>query len=280
MTIETNSIEIEPYYDTLAIEEEELGQSWEHYAAIEYLTSVLKWMFHDRRVAIGGSINLYQASKPAEKVISPDIVIIEDVSVEELTNDNKASYYIGSYGSPPPVVFEVSSAETWRKDLEEKPEKYAKMGVIEYFAFDPNPSGTWIGDWRQEGRLLGWRKSLTSDQPQKIAKDESGRMWSEQLESWLIAEGRHLHLYSANGSLRLTETEAAEQRAEVERRRAEATKRQVEAEQQRAEAAEHQIEAERRRAEATEHQIEAERQHTEKLTEILRRYNIDPDNLP
>ncbi len=36
--------------------------------------------------------------------------------------------------------FEILSEETWRKDVEEKPDLYARLGVHEYFAYDPNPS--------------------------------------------------------------------------------------------------------------------------------------------
>jgi hypothetical protein len=247
-------------------------------------------------------------------------MIIEDLVIEELPPSRKGSYYVGRHGPPPPVVFEISSDATWQKDLEEKPAQYASMGVSEYFAFDPNLPSFWTGNWRTYGRLVGWRKQANSVQHEEIPKDEAGRLWSEQLQSWLVMDGKLLRLYNAEGQLRLTEAEAgrqygeyqlaerllagqqleaerqlAERQLEAERERAEAERQlaerqleaerllagqQLEAERERAEAERERAEAERERAEAERERAEAERERAEKLAEILRRYNLDPDNLP
>ena len=261
-----------------------MGQNWEHLEAIEYIYAVLKWMYHDTRTAIGSSINLYHSSSEKETPKSPDLMIIENLVVDELPKGRKGSYYVGLYGPPPPVVFEISSEATWQKDVEEKPAQYAAMGVAEYFAFDPTPSGIWTGKWQGYGRLVGWRKQRESKDSQVITKDELGRLWSEQLQSWLVVEDKLLRFYTADGQLRLTKDEAEHQRAEAERLRANAERRQAEAERVRAEATERQMLAERHQAErlleAERRQAEAERERAEKLAEILRRYNLDPDNLP
>ena len=251
MTSQTNYVEIERYYDTHAVEDEEVGQSWEHLNAIDYLYAVLKWMFHNTRTAIGNSINLYQTNVDGEKATdwekpkSPDLMVIENLVVDELPKDRKGSYFMGLSSPPPPVIFEISSEATWQKDVEEKPAQYAAMGVSEYFAFDPNIPGIWTGDWRNYERLVGWRRPLNSNQSQEIPKDKAGRLWSEQLQSWLVVEGKLLRLYTADGELPLSEAEAERQRTEAERQR-----------------------------------TEAERQRADKLAEILRRYNLDPDKLP
>ncbi|NWJ98286.1 MAG: Uma2 family endonuclease [Chloroflexi bacterium] len=286
MTIQTDYVEIKRYYDTHEVEDEEVGQNWEHLNAIDYLYAVLKWMYHDQRRAIGSSINLYQTSIDGERPKSPDLMVLEDLVVEELSKGRKSSYYVGLYGPPPPVVFEISSEATWQKDLEEKPAQYASMGVVEYFAFDPSLPGIWTGGWREYGRLVGWRRPLASKHSQEITKDEFGRLWSEQLQSWLVVEGKFLRLYTADGQLRLTETEAERQRANAEWQRAEAERQRANAAEKLVEAEKQQTEAEWQRANAAEKLVEAEKQQTEverqraeKLAEILRRHNLDPDNL-
>jgi phage-related minor tail protein len=200
-------------------------------------------------------------------------MVIDDLVVGELDKDSTTSYYVGEDGSPPRVAFEISSNETWKKDLEEKPTKYAAMGITEYFVFDPNVPSLWKGKWQEYERLVGWRKQSDSDQYQEIPKDEIGRVWSEQLESWLVVEGKLLRLYTVYGELRLTKDEA-------EQFRADAAEQQANAERQRANIERQRANIERQRAETAERQLEAERQRAEKLAELLRRYNYDPDNLP
>jgi hypothetical protein len=110
------------------------------------------------------------------------------------------------------------------------------MGVNEYFVFDPNSRSFWTGQWRKHNRLIGWRRNPASGQYELLVKDKAGRLWSEELASWLVIEGEGLRLYTAEGQLRLTEAEAQAQRAETERRKAETERRRAEVEFQRAEA--------------------------------------------
>jgi hypothetical protein len=102
MTTKTNRIV--RYYDTHEVEGEELSQSWEHFAAIEYLIAVLKWLFQGRKAGIGSNINLYQTIKPREKPKSPDVMVIDELVVEELDKDSTTSYYVGEDGPPPRVL--------------------------------------------------------------------------------------------------------------------------------------------------------------------------------
>ena len=61
---------------------------------------------------------------------------------------------MGKRGPAPQVVFEIGSDETWHKDLNEKPDRYAGMGVQEYFAYDPNEPQLLR---RANRRLYGWQ---------------------------------------------------------------------------------------------------------------------------
>src|SRR5207249_11946967 len=135
-----------------------------------------------------------------ESPLVPDIAVIKGLPYRRVK-----SWKVGRTGPPPHVVFEVASPETWDKDLTEKPPLYAHMGVQEYFAYDPNDPQCWKD---KPSRLLGWRLDPVNQTMQESVPDEQGRLWSAELDSWLVADGPHLRLYDWNGNLRLTGEEA------------------------------------------------------------------------
>jgi Uma2 family endonuclease len=131
---------------------------------------------------------------------SPKTAVVKGVDFQHVR-----SWRVGKTGPAPQVVFEISSEETWKKDLEEKPMKYALMGVEEYFAFDPNerPIGR-----EASRRLLGWQLDKGRRAMREMPVGSGGRLWSLHLESFLVPETEYLRLYDRNGQLRLTEAEA------------------------------------------------------------------------
>ncbi len=211
MTIKTNRIE--RYYDMHEVEGAELTQSVDHFLVIQYLIVVLQWLFHGKQVGVISNVNFYQTANPTETSISPDIAVVDGLPKDRKPED-KSSYYVGGNSPSPRIVFEIASKETWRQDLEEKPARYNAMGINEYFVYDPNEQTVWTKQWRRYNRLIGWRENPISGQYELLVKDENGRLWSEELESWLVVEPEGLKLYTAEGQLRLTEAEAQWQRAE------------------------------------------------------------------
>ncbi|HZT98121.1 MAG TPA: Uma2 family endonuclease [Ktedonobacteraceae bacterium] len=69
-------------------------------------------------------------SSPLEQqgpLVAPDIAVIKGVALDpELT-----SWRVQTTGPAPHVVVEILSNETWKKDLEEKPDLYARLGIHE-----------------------------------------------------------------------------------------------------------------------------------------------------
>ncbi len=193
--------------------------------------------------------------------IAPDIAVFKGVSLTPAEQLNLTSWKISEPNRPAPtVVFEISSKDTWNKDLDPKPEFYRQLGgVSEYFAYDPQRlwqnATTQLRGWRyQNGLML------------ELQPDSQGRLWSEELESWLTPDGAYLRFYDRDGKLRLTAREAAlEEKAEADLRRAEAqqlaqtAKRRAQVAQQHAQAAQLQTEGERTAKEAALLQVEAER---------------------
>lgn len=114
--------------------------------------------------------------------------------------------------------------------MREKPTKYARLGVQEYFAYDPGEPPISRAIAR---RLFGWRLDGRLREMIEIQPDAEGRLWSEQLQCWLVPEGIYLRLYDRERCLCLTEAQAL--RAEEEARQAQRA-RQAEEEARRAQA--------------------------------------------
>ena len=256
--------EVAYYYDSHPTEEDLMGETASHSALVHYLVEVLHWLFHDRFYAVHENLNFYYTSNSREKPLVPDIAVITGVAFRLVR-----SWRIGKSGPAPRVVFEIASEETWQKDVNEKPLKYAHIGVEEYIFYDPNEPPLARATAQ---RLYVWRLDKDLEMMIPVQPESGGRIWSATLESWLAPDGIYLRLYDRFGNLRLTQAEEEKRHAAMERQRAEAERQRAEAERQRAEAEARNAAMERQRAE-----VEARR--AEKLAETLRSMGVDPDRL-
>lgn len=240
--------EIAYYYDTHSTKEDVMGESSSHSELLDYLNQVLRWLFWGKVCAIYKDLNFYRTSRYKETPLVPDLAVIKGVKSRKTT-----SWTVGIHGPAPHVVFEIASKETWKKDLEKKPHKYARMGVQEYFLYDPHEPPL---SQETAQRLWGWQ--LHHHEMHEMLFDQKRRLWSSQLESYLVADGDLLRLYDRDEQLRLTRAEAADKRAEMEA--------------QARMAADRRAEEEARRADAEAVAMQA-------LLEKLRSRGIDPDQL-
>ncbi len=196
--------EVAYYYDFHPTEEDLMGETSVHATLVHYLIEVLTWLLHGQTCAVYENLNFYQTSNPKEYPLAPDIAIIKGVDFQHVR-----SWRVGKTGPAPQVVFEIASEETWKKDLEEKPTKYALMGVEEYFAYDPNEPP--IG---REGarRLFGWQLDWERRAMREMPLGPGGRLWSSHLNSFLVPEREYLRLYDRPGQRHLTQAEALAER--------------------------------------------------------------------
>src|SRR5436853_5139122 len=114
-------VEDEVYFsgDFCPMEEESMPETALHAELIQYLVAVLKWLFHGQLCTIYRNLAFYPAERNAPPV-APDIAVIKGIPFLPVN-----SWRVDTTGRAPHVVFEVLSAETWKKDLEEKPAVYA-----------------------------------------------------------------------------------------------------------------------------------------------------------
>jgi hypothetical protein len=108
----------------------------------------------------------------------------------------------------PDVVFEITSKHSKREDEVIKPEKYALMGVGEYFLYDPE--GEYLSS-----PLIGYR--LSGNAYKRIELDDRGLLGCRSLGVALELDGSDLVLRDATSrAILLTEAEA--ERAAGERK--------------------------------------------------------------
>lgn len=243
-----------------------MGETSDHAMLVSYLMAVLRWLFHGQRCAVYENLNFYQTRNKDEHPVAPDIAVIQGVAFRRTK-----SWRIGTHGPAPQVVFEIASEETWAKDLEEKVWKYARMGVEEYYAYDPNDPMLSLSR-RRGRRLFGWHRDPVTGVMQTLPLDADGHLWSPRLNSLLVPDDEYLRLYERPGQMRLTKDEAETLRADIEAaaRRIEKLRADVEA---------RRAEAEARRAEAEARRAEMEARKSQALAERLRSLGIDPDQV-
>jgi Uma2 family endonuclease len=154
-------------------------------------------------------------SLPERAFRGPDIYFVDNVDPRD------RSHWVTweEDGRLPDVIFELLSPSTKRTDRTKKKDLYARIfGTAEYYLYD----------WKR--RTLEGNRLAPGGVYRQMPHDAQGRFWSEQLGTfvglWDGVWDRHeytwIRLFHADGSLVLTTSEAAEQRAEAERRRAEA----------------------------------------------------------
>ena len=285
MTVETIPT-IRYYYDEHPTEEDLMGDSVPLTDLIKVIVALLEWLFRSPRWFVAQNLNIYTTRQHKEPPIVPDVALFKGVTLSARQRAHTKSWSITEPAHPAPnVVFEIASDKTEGIDIYEKPARYAKIGVKEYYSYDPRP------ECSEEKRLRGWINH--NGQSYEAKKDERGWIWSEELESWLAPGGVTLQLYDRELNLRLTEAEAqrdAKERAlaakaqaladaEAERAAKEQALAGAEAERAAKERALAGVEAERAAKERALADAEAERATKERAWAKLREHGVDLENL-
>ncbi len=258
-------IEGEPYIydDTYLFYDENgepLGQHTRHSTLAIYLYNLLSWVYRNQLCTVTfdlylkAEIELIQnaaADAAGQEVVaarvSPDVAFIKGIPAPDT-----GTYVVDVDGPPPNVIFEVGSQNTFTDDLGKKFELYAiAYRAKEYYAYDPREKRLWKGS-----RLKAWR--LINGEYEEIKPDERGWVWSEELQKWLVPDGKNLWLYNPDGTKCLTSEEEAKIQTELARAEAERAK----AEAERADKAEQVIIHEKQA------RIEAQQEAAEKQKEV------------
>ncbi|PTL84439.1 Uma2 family endonuclease [Vitiosangium sp. GDMCC 1.1324] len=216
-------------------------------AKVRTLDVLLEYFKHQRRkVYLGAELPVYY---PGERRFAPDLLAVLDVEQHE-----REKWVVSHEGRGLDWVMEVHVGGDRKKDAEYNVERYARVGIPEYFIYD-----------RSRERLEAYRLPRPGARRYERMEAKQGRYTSEVLGLDFEVVGEKLRLWAGNALLlesgelvvRLEEKlEAVQQRADEEARLREEETRLREEEVRRRE------EAERRLA-----QLEAELerlQHREK----------------
>ena len=117
-------------------------------------------------VWVAGNILLYYRMNDNEVRVAPDVLVV--FGVEDYPRDSYIVWREG--GQTPDFVMEVASPGTYTRDMTDKRDIYAGLGVAEYWRFDPTGdlfTPALEGDQLVDGEY----------QPIPIAVDDAGILW-------------------------------------------------------------------------------------------------------
>ena len=87
---------------------------------------------------------------PSNQRVSPDMLVSFNADPALYRQDN--SYVISRQGKPPDLILEIAYERTGKSDVEDKPARYATLGIAEYWHFDE--TGRFHGTKLAGGRLV------------------------------------------------------------------------------------------------------------------------------
>jgi Uma2 family endonuclease len=160
-------------------------------------------------VYVGSDLLIYYRQGDPSKFVVPDDFVVKDCHPHW-----RRTFKIWEEGRHPNVVFEITSRSSRDEDQMYKPQIYARLGVPEYFLYDP--TGEYLDPPLQGFRLVG------SDYV-PIEPDNSGALRCEELGLLLrLADNNLVLVDEQTSTVLMTAAEAAQQRtqqleAEVER---------------------------------------------------------------
>ncbi|HYO53757.1 Uma2 family endonuclease [Archangium sp.] len=192
-----------------------------------------------RKVYLACELPVYY---PGERMFAPDVIAIVGVETHE-----RMRWVVSAEGKGLDLALEIHVAGERRKDLERNVERFARLGIREYFLFD-----------RGRLRLTGWRLE-EGRRGYRAILPQQGFFASEVLGLNLKVEGERLRFHHGGAPL----LEADEMIAMLKRRAQESEAHHVEEVRLRAEEV-------RLRAEETRRREEAERRLAEALAELAR----------
>ncbi len=123
-----------------------------HREDMTYLVDALRYHFRDRPdIYVSGNLFLYYQEGDPSASVAPDVFVVVGVAPHQ-----RKTYRLWEEGVAPCLVVEVTSDSTRLVD-ERKKKLYARLGVREYFRFDPY--GEYLEPRLQGYRLAGPRKA-------------------------------------------------------------------------------------------------------------------------
>ena len=174
--------------------------------AILYGISTLRYHYRDwPNVYASGDLLLYYEEGNPKKAVAPDVFVVFGAA-----KHFRMTYKLWEEPKAPDFVMEVASASTWKQDVGEKRGLYARLGVREYWLYDPR------GEYSQPP-LRGLRLEHGTYQPLPARVEGGARVvHSEVLGLDLRVDGERLRLRDPATGQDLRTLQESETRLEQE----------------------------------------------------------------
>ena len=205
---------------------EPMAETDVHFAWMVRIRDQLDYHFREQRVYVATNLLLYYVAGQPQYAVAPDEFVVLDCDP-----GHRRVFKTWEEGRVPDFVLEVTSQSTRRRDELEKPDIYQRIGVREYFLYDPT------ADYL-DPPLCGFRRSR-ANRFEPLQPQLDGSLNAETLQLTLALNNLDLVLRDgrtgevlptrAEAALRLLgHEEAARRREEAARRREETARRQAE----------------------------------------------------
>ena len=195
----------------------EKPESMEQHPPQSVIYSVLRdWFvdFHHRPdVFVDFDSNICYDRSNLNVRVSPDVYVALGVDAAAIVA--RKLYLPWEAGKPPDWVLEIASESTWREDVYRKPAVYGRIGVSEYWRFDPS------GDSHYGYPLAGERLVDGAYQPIELTSEPDGVLkgYSDVLKISLCWDEGQARIYNPEtGTYLANLTEARVARAEAQDR--------------------------------------------------------------
>ena len=196
-----------------------MAESDVHREAMTHVIEGLKDHFlAEPEVYVTGNLLLYYERGNRSAAVAPDVFVVRGVSKER-----RKTYLLWREQKVPCFVLEVTSETTRDEDLDTKMDRYVRLGVEEYFLFDP------LGDYL-EPRFRGLR--LVRGEYRPMRPEPDGSLVSRTIGVAFMPEGASLRMVDLKTGRRLlsyADWKARAQEEAVARRAAEERAQQAEA---------------------------------------------------
>jgi hypothetical protein len=187
---------------------------------------------------VGANLLLYFRKGDPRAVVAPDGFVAKGVPKLLPGNRQRRKYLLWEEGQAPCFVLETTSESTQGQDSGTKKDVYERLGVDEYFQFDP------LGDYLNP-RLQGFR--LVGGRYRSIRPDSDGSLVSQATRVIFRFDGSRLRLTDAvTGVPLLRREEVTKARRQAEAKAAAEAKARLQAEEEAAAEAEARLKAEER----------------------------------
>ena len=97
------------------------------------IAALRNWFINRTDVYVAGDMLVYYRMNDNTTRVAPDVFAVFGAT----GNHRRHSWLVWREGKAPDFVMEIASQGTWRRDVTEKRDIYAGMGVTEYWRFDP-----------------------------------------------------------------------------------------------------------------------------------------------